>query len=175
MADERWLPVVGWEGWYEVSDLGRVRRVAPSRGRKPVDGVLKLTIGYTGYPQVCLTCPGRKQRAHKVHNLVLAAFVGPRPHGMEARHLNGDPLDAGLTNLAWGTPTENQADKILHGTTNRGERNGHAKLTAADVLEMRRAHRAGEKTSHQLTEEYGLFHHYTLKLLRGGSWRHLNG
>ena len=51
-----------------------------------------------------------------VHRLVLEAFVGPRPEGMVARHLNGDPGDNRLENLAWGTQSENNYDKVRHGT-----------------------------------------------------------
>ena len=72
-----------------------------------------------------------------VHRLVLEAFVGPCPPGCETRHLNGNPADNRLCNLAWGTHRENAADKVRHGTAPRGERNPSAKLTEADVREVR--------------------------------------
>lgn len=60
----------------------------------------------------------KKVRARKaaVHHLVLETFVGPRRNGMECRHLNGDPADNRLCNLAWGTREENVRDAIRHGT-----------------------------------------------------------
>lgn len=64
---------------------------------------------------VYLTRNSKKMTA-KVHQLVLEAFVGPRPEGMVTRHLNGDPSDNRLTNLAWGTHAENNADTVQHGT-----------------------------------------------------------
>lgn len=51
-----------------------------------------------------------------IHQLILETFVGPAPHGMECRHLNGNPADNRLQNLAWGTRRENVADSIKHGT-----------------------------------------------------------
>ena len=58
---------------------------------------------------------GDEGRCHEyVHRLVLETFVGPRPDGMEARHLNGDCQDNRVENLIWGTPLENGADKIRH-------------------------------------------------------------
>ena len=68
-----------------------------------------------------LAGPKKKRRAHQ---LILEAFVGPRPHGYETRHLDGNPLNNQLTNLKYGTQSENQHDSIRHGT--------HAGLNTAD-------------------------------------------
>lgn len=92
-------------------------------------------------------CVGRYQREvvglgrgrlWKVATIVCEAFHGPRPPGCEVAHLNGDSLDNRAENLAWKTRAENEADKVAHGTSNRGERQGSSKLTRADVVEIRR-------------------------------------
>lgn len=128
---ERWLPVVGFDGRYEVSDLGRVRRVPHTavdrRGYRLTWGPLILKPKLRrGYLRVAL--PTRWGRVNRcIHILVLEAFVGQRPPGMEARHLNGDRSDSRLVNLTWGTHAENYADKVRHGTDRgwkRGERAG---------------------------------------------------
>ena len=70
------------------------------------------------YPQSkghCVVSIGRKNTRF-VHRLILEAFVGPCPEGMECRHLDGDPGNNRLENLAWGTPEENHADSVRHGT-----------------------------------------------------------
>ena len=72
-----------------------------------------------------------------VHSLVLEAFVGPRPEGMECRHLNGDRKDNRIENLRWGTRAENAQDRVIHGTDSKGERSGQAKLTEWDVVAIR--------------------------------------
>lgn len=79
-----------------------------------------------------------------VNYLVLEAFVGERPRGMLCRHLNGDPQDNRLTNLAWGTYKENEDDKKLHGRVPIGIRHHNAKLDDEKVAEIRQRRAAGE-------------------------------
>lgn len=103
---EEWRPVVGWEGWYEVSNLGKVRSLHPGRFRF---GTILHGSQRDGYKTVRLCKPGRST-ARKVHQLVLEAFVGPRPPGHITRHLNSVRHDNRLSNLAWGTHVENSED-----------------------------------------------------------------
>lgn len=119
-SDEQWRPVVGWEGWYEVSDLGHVRSMARVvRGSRGCVQHLKsrartIKPGFGGYLTVVLY---RNNKGHgvRVHTLVLEAFIGPRPDDMECCHDNGDPSDARLSNLYWGTHSQNQLDQVRHG------------------------------------------------------------
>lgn len=120
-STERWLPVVGYEGFYEVSDEGRVRslrRSVPAKnGRMQVvpGGVLKQSkLGNTPYLKVAL-CRDRTQTTRSVHSLVLEAFVGPRPEGMEACHGFGGQQDNRLVNLRWDTLSENNYDMVRMG------------------------------------------------------------
>lgn len=116
-----WLPVAGWEGYYEVSDRGEVRsitRTVTVRGgkKRTYQGkTLSHGINRLGYPVVVLCRTGHRKTA-KVHRLVLTAFCGPCPEGMEACHNNGDRGDARLANLRWDTPSNNSRDRRRHGT-----------------------------------------------------------
>ena len=102
---ERWLPIPGYEDIYEVSDRGRVRKIA-----------LKPSFNKKGYPLVSLSRDGVAQK-FLVHRLVMLAFAGPCPDRLMVRHLNGDPTDSRWPeNLVYGTAVENAADKKLHGT-----------------------------------------------------------
>lgn len=122
-TQEQWLPVVGYEGIYEVSDHGRVRSVL--RSKICSNGVTRTVRGRLlsptprkngGHLQVQLYGDNGDQWTVRVHQLVLAAFVGPCPDGMEVRHLNGDPADNRAANLAYGTRAQNVADALRHGT-----------------------------------------------------------
>ena len=116
---ETWRPVPGWDNLYEVSDLGRVRSLdrIDSRGRPRLGRVRELTA-HAGYPRVNLWRDGEFETA-LVHRLVLTAFAGAPPEGHEARHLNDNPADNRLENLAWGTKSENEQDRLRHGTHNQ--------------------------------------------------------
>ncbi|AER47718.1 NUMOD4 motif-containing HNH endonuclease [Mycolicibacterium goodii] len=119
---EQWRPVPGWEGHYEVSNRGQVRSV--DRTVRTATGALQTRRGRVltpfvrkhGYPVVGLYGPNKRRTQTDVHLLVLAAFAGLRPDGSVARHLNGDPSDNTIENLAWGTYTENNDDQVRHGT-----------------------------------------------------------
>lgn len=117
-TEERWLPVVGYEGLYEVSDQGRVRalaRILPSgnlqRARTP-----KNDVGPRGHLRVHLRDHDFKAARVFIHILVLTTFGCPRPNPAdECRHLDGDPANNTLGNLQWGTRSENALDRVRHG------------------------------------------------------------
>jgi hypothetical protein len=141
-TNECWLPVVGYEGSYEVSDHGRVRSVdrlvRSGRGQNRIRGrVLRPWRCTGGYLQVSI-CRDGQRRALKVHHLVLEAHDQLRPTGAECRHMNGSPEDNRIENLAWGSRAENMADRAAHGGDRRGEKCQFAKLTRNDVRAIRR-------------------------------------
>jgi HNH endonuclease/NUMOD4 motif len=114
---ERWLPVVGFEGLYEVSDQGRVRsldRIVSVQGRQGLMSrryrgrVLALGPHVGGYEVVHLYNGGR-QRATVLHILVAEAFLGPRPPDAEVLHIDGNPKNCAVDNLRYGTKIENEA------------------------------------------------------------------
>lgn len=127
--NEVWKEIPGYEGFYEASNLGRVRsmerwvrasrttdtlRLSPAKLRS-------LSTKKSGHIKVSLYREG-KERTHHVHSLVLTTFVGPRPEGKEACHNNGVPSDNSLTNLRWDTKRENNLDKGRHGTDHKRNR-----------------------------------------------------
>jgi hypothetical protein len=117
-SEERWLPIPGYEDNYQVSDLGRVLSRPRPRTR---GGLLKTPPDRDGYPQVGLQRDGH-QKVYRVHVLVALAFLGPRPDDMEVRHLDGNSGRPMLTNLAYGTRSENRRDQLMHGTDGNVEK-----------------------------------------------------
>lgn len=112
----RWVPIVGFEHRYLISDDGQIKATAaPGRGRPNADRILKLSKA-NGYLQVKLH-PGRNEPPipRRIHQLVLEHFVGPRPPGEVGRHLNDNRLDNRVENLAWGSLSDNTQDLLRNG------------------------------------------------------------
>jgi hypothetical protein len=110
---EDWRPVVGLEGAYEVSSLGRVRGLP--RPCTPGGVMAQNDRGDAkGYLRVQLSRYG-KRRVIRVHRVVVAAFLGPRPAGLVTRHLDGDKHNNAVSNLVFGTGSENTHDSVAHG------------------------------------------------------------
>lgn len=151
---ETWKPVPSRAG-YAVSDQGRVR--GPRR-------VLKPWTNTNGYLYV-----GFGRGKHRtVHSLVVEAFIRPLAPGEETRHLNGNRQDNRRVNLAIGSPAENAADRMLHGTS--GQR-----LTASLVREIRARHAGGVETYEFLATEYGVSRTAIQLAIRGKTWAHIDG
>jgi hypothetical protein len=173
MSEERWLPIPGHDG-YEASNLGGVRSVdrvvVYKDGRKfrKNGRVLSVTDNGRGYRVIVLP-PKVPCYAHR---LVLEAFVGPCPDGMEACHNDGDQSNNRLENLRWDVKKANHADKRLHGTLPLGEMHYRAKLTESDVLEIRRRAAAGEK-SRSIAKDFGMTHAPIFDIVRRKNWKHV--
>ncbi len=120
---ERWRAIVGYEGHYEVSDLGRVRSVdrivrdgrTPNGTRRRRGQPMSLGRHPFGYPQVKLSRDSKAETI-LVHTAVLTAFAGPCPAGKEACHGGNGHADSSLANLRWDTRAENMRDRGRHGT-----------------------------------------------------------
>lgn len=120
---EDWRPIPGYEGLYEASSFGRVRsltRTVPlGDSTKTIQGIVlkQRKFGTDRHPRKAVKlCVGGIAKVRLVHQLVLEAFVGPRPEGLEGCHNNGDPFDNRTENLRWDTNSANQLDSVEHGT-----------------------------------------------------------
>jgi HNH endonuclease/NUMOD4 motif len=187
VPEEDWRFVAGFGRRYSVSSHGRV--VSHGRADAWLSGSRQLSwnINNKGYALVGLHLDGKAYK-RQVSRLVLEAFVGPCPEGMEAAHLNGTPLDNRVQNLAWVTHTENVRHQEAHGTKScgerhylrkdpsrirRGEHHSQAKLTTEDVIAIRAARRRKVPAS-ILADKYGVSRSYVYHLTRkGDAWAHL--
>lgn len=162
-----WRGIPGWEN-YEVNEQGTIRHCAT---KAPLRG----WTNPRGYRDVVLLryADGvRSQKTLRVHRLVLLAFRGPPPAGYEASHLNGDRLDNRLRNLRWEDRKSNHARKREHGTQQLGEAHGQHKLTATEVIAMRRDRDQG-MTYDELAARYGVSRATCWQVATRLTWRHL--
>lgn len=136
--------IPGFEGLYQVSDRGEVLSLRLGAMLKP------MMCGGHGkkYPTVLL-CNGDTKRARKVHHLVLEAFVGPRPAGRIACHRDDNKENNELSNLYWGTWSDNAQDRVRNG------HHGGAKLNMEQVAAIRQRRAAGE-SGKSLAAEFGV-------------------
>lgn len=125
----------------------------------------------TGYLQVH-TCTGSVRRARTVHIMVCEAFHGPRPGGMEVAHGNGVKTDCRAENLSWKTRPNNHADKLDHGTAQRGETANNRKLTELQVREIRQQAAAG-RSCYALARELGMSLQQVSRIVRREAWKHV--
>lgn len=105
--------------------------------------------------------------------LLLTAFAGPPRAGYVCRHLNGNPTDNRLSNLKWGTNSENQVDRVLHGTSNQGSRHGMSKLTETDVRSIRGMYATGRYTFSAIARLFGVSRRTIAGVVNRAGWRHV--
>jgi hypothetical protein len=183
---EVWKPVVDYEGFYEVSDLGRLRSMRrtiphgrwPGRSRQTGGRMVAPLVGtgnartWDGYTRFNLKRDGKQYRFY-AHILVAAAFLGPRPDGLQICHGPGGPLDNRLANLSYGTSSKNNGDdKWRDGTITAGVRASTAKLTDEIVREIRVRAAAGEPRA-TLAQEFGVGKTAIHNAVQGLTWKHV--
>ncbi len=163
-----------WPG-YAVSRCGKIASSRPKNGRGPRGGwrLLKQGSDVSGYLGVILCQGGGRLNRRNVHRLVLLAWAGPCPDGMQCRHLNGDSADNRLENLAWGTPRQNMGDRDSHERTVRGSRQWSAKLTEADIPVIRKLLGDGE-TKASIARKFGVTSSAIGHIYSGLNWSHVS-
>lgn len=168
----KWVQIPGFP-LYEISDTGEVRSYNKRGKRAAAPRLIKLKRKPNGYYCVSLSRNGVDVYPH-VHRLVLQAFVGSCPDGMEAAHLNGIRSDNRLENLQWTTRKENRAHKKLHGTEPVGELRWNSKLTDDEVRLIRKLHAQGV-TPYYIAKNYisKVDRNAIRAVLDGRTWAHV--
>lgn len=162
---ETWKPIPGYEGFYEVSNLGRVKRlsgfVEHEKWRQPVAERILKPSRKNGYQAVSLTVKGRKRVYEYVHKIVLETFVGKRPEGMLCCHGRNGIDDNSVDNLRYGTAADNYQDMIDFGNPNFT--GGKKKLSDQQVQQIR----SMEGTTREIAKCFNIDHGYVACLKRG--------
>lgn len=173
---EEWRDVSG-DDRYQVSNWGRVRSRC-IKGTKSLRayGDWRIVAG-AGQPnryRWIMVRRGNTLKKAYIHRLVLETFVGPCPASHEARHwIVNDPSISCVWNLQWGTATENQSDRAIHGTGNKGSRHGLAKLDEVSVRQILGRFHDGD-TITSIARDYGVTRRTVARICRRKGWLHVS-
>lgn len=182
--NEEWRAVIGFEGIYEVSSLGRLRSVdrLDARGYRQRGKLLSPAPDLRGYPVAHLR-KNRKNIFKKLHHLVCFAFLGPPPGPIcigpgcwEVNHKDGNKANAAVTNLEYVTRKENAIHAVKSGLrvdVGVGERNGRSKLTETQVRLIRKLYADGDYTLCSLGKKFGVGKSSIGYIVNGDTWRHV--
>ena len=158
MEQEIWKSVLGYEGFYEISNLGRVKsldRQSKKNNRVYKGRVLNCTVRH-GYREAGLRGSDGCQKHLSVHRLVAIAFIPNIENKPQVNHINGIKTDNRVENLEWCTSKEN----VIHAVNNRlrvaanGESHYNCKITDNDVREIRNLYVNSKETYATLSKKY---------------------
>ena len=172
---ERWLPIPGHEGAYEVSNFGRVRSLARAVERgghslRVAARILRPGVWASGHPVVTLW-RGGKGRTWGVHQLVARAHLGaPADDSLEVCHSDGNPSNNHVENLRWDSHAANMVDAVEHGSTARGGALPQSVLDENAVRRIREDYAAGRGTHRSFAKTYGVSHQTIGAMIRGKTW-----
>lgn len=184
--EEVWKDVPGYEGWYQISNLGRVkslhrvveygaksnrsqgeRILANRRGGTPVgEGMWYLSV---------ILCKNRHRKQFKVHRLVADVFC-QKPRGCDVvNHIDNDPENNAASNLEWTTVSGNNAHRHSQGRSRapKGEANGNSALTAEVVEEIKRLLAEGSLSQQVIASRFGTHQTHVSRIGLGKSWAHI--
>ena len=180
-TQEVWKDVIGWEGLYQVSDMGRVKRIDSISGPKTEKYLRDKKP--RGYALVTLK-QGGTIKSKSIHSLVADAFIGPRPAGYEINHINGVKDDNRLSNLEYVTPKDN----IAHARDVLGYRYGYhsrpkkeitpiaivpmpgRKLSSEAAAQIRALYKNRQFTQTEIGAMFGVSHVIIGRIIRGKAW-----
>jgi len=175
---EIWKPVVGYEGYYEVSSIGRVRSV--DRFVRHNFGGLSLKKGCNvknhqnklGYLQVSLSKQGKKKLL-LVHRLVATAFI-PNLLGLPQVHHKDDVKNhCDKDNLEWTTGRLNKDYAMASGLIPKGEKQHWAFMTKEKVLQMRNLYSQGVTHIKTLAEVFNISEGGAYAIIHRRNWKHI--
>jgi len=181
---EIWKDVVGYEGLYQVSNLGRVKSLdktvksaIKNNNERFIPGIImSFTQDKDGYFRIGLT-KNKKKKIIPVHRIICSAFIENPENKPQVNHIDGIKNNNILSNLEWATLSENRvhsyATGLQTGINRRGEKSNFAKLTSDDVIKIRKEYVPYKVTQIYLAEKYGVSQAAINSILTRKNWHYL--
>ena len=165
----------GFNGFYQVDNLGEVFSLRIVGRRKNQLGPLrKLKQGAHPFGHKIVSLwKNNKGKSFYVHRLVLEAFIGKCPKGMECRHLDNHPANNKLDNIEWASVSVNQKDRVKFKSSNRGSQCGSSKLTNNKVISIRKKYSSKKWTYQNLADKYNVKVSTISDIIKKRTWRHI--
>jgi hypothetical protein len=177
MESEIWKDIMGMEGLYQISNLGRVK-VLPmiikfsNRICRRKEKILKTWIKEYGYVCVKIGC-NKKYKHYKIHQLIATAFIPNPENKPEVNHKNGISSDNRIENLEWCTHLENMQHASRFGLMKSGEFNHNSKLKKADISIIRSTYKKGEITHKELAKKFNISPSQITDIINHKAWNHV--
>lgn len=170
---ERWVMVPGFGDMYRISSSGRIWSLHKSRRHGDKPHFMAHTVGAYGHHFVSLRYE-KRSTVISLGKLMLICFKGPPVHPrIWACHNDGNAGNNNINNLRWGTNSENQMDRVKHGTSNRGVANGQSKITEAQARSIKLRIKGGER-NRDIHKDYAHLDYSMISAIRiGRNWAHL--
>ena len=179
---EEWRDIPKYEGFYQASNLGRVRSV----DRQVVHSVkgmanrkgkaLSQKTSKHGYNGVTLNKKGNR-KDFNVHRLIAITFIMNPDNKPHVNHLDGNKSNNNIDNLEWCTQSENVIHaykrKLITSEARRGERSNFALLTEEDVIMIRKIYAKGFSTHKQIAQIFGMADETIRIIINKTSWKHV--
>ena len=167
---EEWKPIAGYEGLYEVSNLGNVRSYQNfGYGLKKDPKMITPTINKYGYLGITL-CKNTKHRYKTIHRLVAETFIKNDDRSLQIDHINGVKTDNRVFNLEWVTPKENTLRSVKLGLKPCGEKHGNSKLKQKEVEIIRELYKTGKHSQRKLGAFFGVSHWTIGQIVNNKMW-----
>lgn len=158
--EEIWKPVIGFDGLYEVSNLGRVKSIKFNKEKilKPQDnGRGYLTVHIRNFEY---------DKKHYIHRIVAETFLEKKDGKNEVNHIDCNKNNNCLNNLEWCTKEYNFIHKMINQRQPKGEESGNSKLTEKDILEIRKS----SVNSYELSKIYNVSREHILRIKKKKTW-----
>jgi len=170
LEGEIWNDIAGYEQYYKISNLGRLKRVL--HRKNPCNTLIDGIIHPNGYCKLALTINGKTKQFY-THRLVALAFIPNPENKKQVNHINGIKTDNRVENLEWVTSKENINHSWENGLSKpiNGVLNGNSVLTEKDVLEIRKI--GSTMTQKEIGKLYGVNHQAIYKILKRTRWKHI--